>query len=266
MVGALLAVCAWSWWASRVPACADVETAPGMTTASRDATPALLDRSHEPDIPADSPAGAATESDQQFERYVDDKYRLLFRDAGGDAPAALRAALQRRERVVTQINTARQTSDPALRETLPMLEARKVEIDRGIGALLPARELGAFEALKDSDIERFQVEDYAAGIQNVAPLTDADKQSILATKLAYRERFRRVLADSRLMSGELTGAEPVLAFEAVSRALQESQRSYLQEVRQYLYDDAQYALLANYETTEYSAEMARLRRLAGLDR
>lgn len=266
MVGALLAACACGWWASRGPGDAVVERPPGITMGSNDLAPAIPDRAHALDPAARSPAGAKTESDAQFERYVDDKYRLLFRDIGGDAATALRAALQRRELVVTQINTARQTSDPALRETLPLLEARKVDIDRGIGALLPARELGAFEALRDSDIERFQVEDYAAGIQDVAPLSEADKQSILATKLAYRERFRQVLADSRLMSGELTDAERALAFDEVSRALRESQRNYLQEVRQYLYDDAQYALLSNYETTEFEAETAKLRGIAGLDR
>jgi len=47
--------------------------------------------------------------------------------------------------------------------------------------------------------------------------------------------------------------------------LKEYQQSYLQEVRQYLYDDEQYRLLSNYETSEYEAELARLRVIAGLE-
>ena len=43
-----------------------------------------------------------------------------------------------------------------------------------------------------------------------------------------------------------------------SRAMEDYRRSYLQEVRQYLSNDEQYALLSNYETTEFNAELARL--------
>lgn len=212
--------------------------------------------------PADT---EAIESDLQFQNFVDDKYRFLLRDVRGARRQQLLEALLARERVVVQINTAKQADDPRLKESLPALEARKLELDRRIGELLPASELAAFEALKDSDIERFQVEDYAGGISNVAPLSEANKQAVLSTKLAHRQRFRRVLEDSRLMTGELNATERQLAFNEVSRALTESHQGYLQEVRQYLYDDEQFTLLSNYETTEYNAELAKLRTIAGLD-
>ena len=212
-----------------------------------------------------APPGASPEAEQKFEQYVDDKYRGLFRDVAGARLDALRAALQERERMVVQINTAKQADDAEAREGVPQLEARKVELDRKVGTLLPPGELASFDALKDADIERFQVEDFTAGISNVAPLSAADKQAILTTKLAYRDRFKRVLADSRLMTGDLNGTERLLAYNEVSRALKEYQQSYLQEVRQYLYNDEQYALLTNYETTEYNAELAKLRAIAELD-
>ena len=267
IAGALVIACATAWWAIRA--------APGDAPAERDtraAFEAASDSSLSPPrdegdaarVPA-APAEELTESEVQFRHYVDDKYRLLFRGVEGDAAVALRAALRERERVVVQVNTAKQTRDTATRDTLPALQARLAQVDRNLGTLLPASELGAFEVLKNSDIERFQVEDYAAGIQNVAPLGEADKQSVLTTKLAYRERFRRVLADSRLMSGDLNDMERRLAFNEVSRALKDYQRSYLQEVRQYLYDDEQYALLTNYENSEYTAELAKLRSIAGLE-
>jgi hypothetical protein len=215
---------------------------------------------------AASPVDAESqESAQQFQQYVADKYAALFRDIAPADGAALRATLLEREQLVVKINTAKQGDDAAAKEQLPSLLARKDEIDRKAGALLPAGELARFEALKDSDIERFQVDDYAGGIANVAPLTEANKQAVLATKLAYRERFRRVLADSRLMSGELTAAERKLVYADVSRALKQSQDGYLQEVRQYLYDEEQFRLLSNYETTEYDAELAKLRGIAGVE-
>ena len=42
----------------------------------------------------------------------------------------------------------------------------------------------------------------------------------------------------------------------------ESRDSYLQEVRQYLYNDEQFALLSNYENSEYAAELEKLRGIA----
>lgn len=267
VVGALLAVTAAAWWALR--------SSPGPPTGEQDAPAA---REAAPDSTqatepgaaesAAQPALAAAESadaDPQFQRYVDDKYRLLMRDVDAASLAALRAALLAREQVVVQINTAKQSSDLAARQSLPALEARKAALDREIGRLLPAGELAMFDVLKDADIERFQVDDYAAGIANVAPLSEADKQAVLATKLGYRQRFRRVLDESRLMTGDLNGTERLLAFTEVSRALKEYQQSYLQEVRQYLYNDEQYRLLSNYETSEYEAELARLRVIAGLE-
>lgn len=267
VAGALLAVCAAAWWwlrstSDNPPAEHRTRTALEAAQDSTLATPAGVGESAAKPAVA---AGESTASEPQFQRYVDDKYRLLMRDVEGASLAALRAALLAREQLVVQINTAKQSGDPAAKETLPALEARKAELDRKIGELLPSGELAMFDVLKDADIERFQVDDYAAGISNVAPLSAADKQAILATKLVYRQRFRRVLEDSRLMTGDLNGTERLLAFTEVSRALKEYQQSYLQEVRQYLYNDEQYTLLSNYETSEYNDELAKLRTIAGLD-
>jgi hypothetical protein len=96
----------------------------------------------------------------------------------------------------------------------------------------------------------------------VAPLSDADKKAILYTKLAYRQRFRQVIAESRFMRDDLPASERKQALAEVSRALEASRDSYLQEVRQYLYDDEQFTLLRNYETTEFNAELEKLRRIA----
>jgi hypothetical protein len=269
LVIAALIAAAVVWWISR-PGSGDAglerETMNALEAESDAGWPERAAR------PAAHVPGAAKPTDPdsqesalQFQQYVADKYAALFRDIDPGDGAALRATLLEREQLVVQINTAKQGDDAAAKEQLPSLLARKDEIDRKAGALLPASELARFEALKDSDIERFQVDDYAGGIAHVAPLTEANKQAVLATKLAYRERFRRVLADSRLMSGELTAAERKLAYADVSRALKQSQDGYLQEVRQYLYDEEQFRLLSNYEDTEYNAELAKLRGIAGVE-
>ena len=68
-------------------------------------------------------------------------------------------------------------------------------------------DLATFDVLKDSDAEQFQLDDYAGGVNAIAPLNEADRKAILYTKLMHRQRFRQVLADSRLMSGELSAGE-----------------------------------------------------------
>lgn len=268
VVGTLLAACAAAWWILRSSPGSPVvepEVRIAALEAAPDSTPAMAPGGAPATAPPAVAAAESSDADPQFQRYVEDKYRLLMRDVEGASLSALRAALLAREQVVVQINTAKQSGDPAARQSLPALDARKAALDREIGRLLPAGELAMFDVLKDADIERFQVDDYAAGIANVAPLSETDKQAVLATKLVYRQRFRRVLDDSRLMSGDLNGTERLLAFTEVSRALKEYQQSYLQEVRQYLYDDEQYTLLSNYETGEYEAELAKLRVIAGLE-
>jgi hypothetical protein len=116
--------------------------------------------------------------------------------------------------------------------------------------------------LKDSHIEQFQLEDYAQGISNVAPLRDSDRRAILYSKVATRQRFRQVLEDSGLMRGDLTRAQREAALGSVTRALAESRDSFLQEARQHLTDDEQFSLLANYENGEFSAELEKLRSIA----
>jgi hypothetical protein len=67
------------------------------------------------------------------------------------------------------------------------------------------------------------------------------------------------------MSDELNAGERRQAFGEVSRALAIYRDHYLQEVRQYLYNDEQFSLLSNYEKTEFAAELDKLRGIAGAE-
>jgi hypothetical protein len=203
-------------------------------------------------------------SEASFQDYVAGKYRFLFNESRLSPleSAALSKTLLERERIAVAINTSRQSSDAAAKEVIPRQQAELEALDRKAGTLLPPGDLAAFEVLKDSDIEQFQLDDFAGGASNVAPVSEADKKAILYTKLVYRQRFRQVLADSRFMRDDLDTAERKLAFADVRRALEASRDSYLQEARQYLYNDEQFALLRNYETTEFNDELEKLRRMA----
>ena len=258
IIPALAVFFAVAWWAGRGERRAnDAEPMSATSPAAvQSAWWQIATGSESSGPPTAASAAAEVGAEEGFIAYVDGKYRFL------ESTPELRAALLAREKIAVSINTARQSGDPAEREAIPTRLAELAAMDQKIGTLLRPGDLATFEVLKDSDIEQFQLDDYAGGVNAVAPVSDADRRSILYTKLVHRQRFRQVLADSRLMTGELNASERQYAFAEVSRALRESRDSYLQEVRQYLYDDEQFALLSNYENTEHAAELEKLRGIA----
>jgi hypothetical protein len=218
-------------------------------------------------IAAVGPAPVAEESarhDHALIAYTEGKYRFLFagmlqRNAANET---LQKALLEREHLAVALNTARQGLDVAAREEIPRIETALTNTDFRIRALLHPTDYAAYEALKNSDVEQFQLDDYAAGISHIAPLSDADRRAILLTKLNYKRSFRQILLDSGLLRSDLTSTQREQLYAGVSRALEEYRNSYLEEVRQYLLDDEQYALLRNYESSEFSAELAKLQSIA----
>lgn len=273
-VSAALTFGAVIWWASRGTNPAAEGSAQVRATPASHADASMTNAWVAPAV-RDDAAGAplldeATAedsrlaSDASFNDYVEDKYRFLFTASAHSARGAeqLRAELLERERLVTAINTARQGNDEREKAALPEREQQLAAIDRRIASLLPAADIALYDALKDSHIEQFQLEDYAQGISNVAPLKDADRRAILLSKLTSRQRFRQVLDQSGLMRSDLPPAQRKAVLANVTRALTESRESFLQEARQQLTDDEQYTLLANYENGEYRAELEKLRGIA----
>lgn len=181
-------------------------------------------------------------------QYSAQKYQLLLDELHtfrADRAELQRALLQREQLTGLQESGQKQQALAAA--------------DERIRSMLHPADFATFEALKDSDLELFELEDYAGGVSNVAPLSTEDRKAILRTKLAYKGRFRQLVRDSGLQRQDLSPAEREYAYGVASRALQAYQESYLLEVRQYLSNDEQYTLLSNYESTKFTAELAKLR-------
>jgi len=261
LIPALLVFVGVVWWAGR-----DAVEPPSddASSANEQASPAPLSAwsqftnesvdNNQPPAPPQTTVEVGAEA--TFGAYVDGKYRFL------EPSGTLRAALLAREKIAVAINTARQSKDATLKEAIPQQLAELAALDQRVGTLLRPGDLATYEVLKDSDVEQWQLDDYAGGVSNVAPLSDDDRRAVLYTKLTHRQRFRQVLADSGLIGGGLNATERQYAFGEVSRALRESRDSYLREVRQYLYNDEQFTLLSNYENTEYADELEKLRGIA----
>jgi hypothetical protein len=260
LIPALLVFVGVVWWAGRNAAespAADASPANAPSSqAPQSAWPQFTNGSVDGAQPPASQAAIEVGAEASFGAYVDGKYRFL------EPSEKLRAALLAREKVAVGINTARQSNDASVKESIPQQISELAALDQKVGTLLRPGDLATYEVLKDSDVEQWQLDDYAGGVSNVAPLSDDDRRAILYTKLAHRQRFRQVLADSGLMGGGLNATERQYAFNEVSRALGESRDSYLKEVRQYLYNDEQFTLLSNYENTEYADELEKLRGIA----
>ena len=241
------------FWASRPgqPAPTDARPVAALSQPSSDETQRQQSSTTQADASSalvNTQALVVDPEESTVAQYAAEKYQLLLDDLHHlDAAQAeqLRRALLKREQLVGEPETAGKNAALA-----------KVE-DQIRGLLNPA-DFATYQMLKESDVELYKLNEYAGGISNVAPLSAADRKSIMRTKLAYKERFRQLLRDSGLQRSDLSAAEREYAYSMTSRAMEDYKRSYLQEVRQYLTNDEQYALLSNYETTEFNAELAKL--------
>jgi len=255
-----------TWWAMRDPArvegadvAADARTTgDGLQSAPSQWPSGVVSTADPRDGSVAAPTGDAGSAnpDASFVAYVSGKYRYLPQSP------KLTAALLERERIAIAINTAKQSADPDEKQKMPQLQAELAEADRKVGGLLAASDVAGYEVLKNSDVDQFQFEDYVGGISNVVPLADEKKQALLYAKLTNRYRFNQVLENSGLMRGDLTPSQRQNALNDVSRALRESRDGFLQEARQHMHDEEQFTLLSNYENTEYSGELDKLRRIA----
>jgi hypothetical protein len=112
-------------------------------------------------------------------------------------------------------------------------------------------------ARDDHLIERRRLEDFAGGISQVAPMTEAQKRAILEAKLRHKKAYELILRDSGIERETLSLAERTYAHQTIARALKDYQENYLLDVRTIL-NDEQYVLLRDYESTEFEQELARL--------
>ncbi len=83
-------------------------------------------------------------------------------------------------------------------------------VDERLRAMLHPADFATYDALKESDLEQFELNDYAGGVSDVTPLTADERKSILRTKLAYKGRFQQLVRDSGLLRKrpEPGGARP----------------------------------------------------------
>ncbi len=262
---AVVLLCAgfyWLWRSGKLPAGTEASRTPSSIPLARPgeeprgvAVPGSLDvdAAAGPAARADSPTPLDSEQ-ETVAQYAAEKYELLLEELGHLPPdlfAKINAALLRRELATGT------TGGP---EAIAVAVANA---DAEVLALLGPAQRATFEALKDSDNELFQLNEYAGGVSNVAPLGADERKSILRTKLAYKGRFRQLIADSDLSRDNLSVAEREHAYTVTVGALERYRQDYLQEVRQYLSNDEQFALLENFETTEFAAELDKLRTKAG---
>lgn len=137
--------------------------------------------------------------------------------------------------------------------------ARKAATDERVSELLSPREREYYLVLRDSDREQHHVTEYVGGVGNVAPLNDSQERQILDAKLRQKQRYAATLRDSGLDRDALSEAERKYAHAQVAEALKGYLDDFLMEVSPSLTPE-QYALLRNYETTEFQRELERLQR------
>jgi hypothetical protein len=171
--------------------------------------------------------------------HVEHKYRYLLADVESEHVDELRRRLLAREGEENM--------------------ARRVTTDARVGEMLSPRERDYYDALKDSDVEQHHVAEYVGGVGNVEALDRRQERQILDAKLRRKQRYAATLRDAGLDRETLSQTERQYAHTQVAAALKQYLDDFLMEVSPLLTSE-QYALLKNYETTEFERELERLQR------
>lgn len=198
-------------------------------------------------------------SDPGLSEFVDWKYRWLIEALQESERPALRAALRRREHVAVAINTAVQRHDPAAKIDLPALGSQLAQAEQRLRGLLHPETFAEYALLKNADAELYRLKEYSDGISNVAPLSAAQQRAVLFAKLMYKQQYEQMLADSGLETSDLPPSQRRYAYESVARELDSYRNNFLAQAQQALDGEEQYALLQNYENTEFAEDLAKLR-------
>jgi hypothetical protein len=201
-------------------------------------------------------------TDPGLSSFVDRKYRYLPAHDLAAHGTELREALQHREALAVKLNTIQQARVPPTAATVEQLGAELAQADERIRQLLHPAEYAEYSLLRDANAELSDLREYADGISHLVPLTHEQERAVLFAKLTYKQQYEQVLRDASLERTELPVWQRMHSYQRVAQAAREYRESFLQQARQSLYSEDQYALLSNYETTELDRELSRLQLVA----
>jgi hypothetical protein len=122
-------------------------------------------------------------------------------------------------------------------------------------------ELDQADELRDSEAELRQLEDYANGLEHVAPLREEQKRALLSAKLRRKREFESAVREAVLDGVEVSGDEQMRAQVIVEQALERYRDDFLLDASEIL-DEEQLVYLSNYETTEFERAAAELQQIA----
>lgn len=183
--------------------------------------------------------------DMSLTETVERKYRYLLADITDETfRETLKLLLLELENAITDTGH-------------PDYEAQLAEIDARIGEFLDTADFQKYAALRKSTVEQHHLNIYARGTEQIAPLTPDQHRALLFAKLQHKRHFEAVLQDSGFRQERLSRTEMEHAHAVIEQSLQEYKRNYLEEAKQLL-DAEQYALLEDYESTEFELELERL--------
>ncbi len=138
--------------------------------------------------------------------------------------------------------------------------AELAAIDAALRRELTPAAYASYELFRDSEVEQYQLGEFSGGIREIAPLDAAQERAVLEAKLRQRQLYSQLVATAGLERASLSLTEREHAMSLVSRGLSDYQEAYLAEVAPLL-DEQQYHALANFESTEFSAELERLQQI-----
>ncbi len=204
---------------------------------------------------APSPSERDATHDPGLASFVDQKYRFLTVPT---LSPELREALERREALAVRLNTLRQARIQPGSGAIEQTELQLAQAEERIRQLMHPSDYAEYSLLRDANTELYHLREYAGGISHVLPLSHDEERAVLFAKLTYKQQYEQALRNSALERSELPVWQRLHAYERVAHVARVSRSYFLQQARQSLHDEEQFALLSNYEHTELDRELTQL--------
>jgi hypothetical protein len=171
---------------------------------------------------------------ENLQRTLEKKYSLLMARLGlsGVARAELQALLEQREQILNASSIGYYASQAEIEAAVSHQQQSLAEIDRQIAQLLGSPEdQKAYELLKDSAYEQYQMNNFFDQAQGDTPIPNDKREALLISKLEQKQEFTRYLETAGTRIQHASEEEKPFLVEKAYEALNDYKDNFLNSAR-----------------------------------
>ncbi len=171
---------------------------------------------------------------ENLQRTLEKKYSLLMARLGlsGVARAELQTLLEQREQILNASSIGYYASQAEIEAAVSHQQQSLAEIDRQIAQLLGSPEdQKAYELLKDSAYEQYQMNNFFDQAQGDTPIPSDKREALLISKLEQKQEFTRYMETAGRRIQDASAEEKPFLVEKAYEALNDYKDNFLGSAR-----------------------------------